>query len=440
MTAIEFPSNAAAPMERSAEAVWPFAKRWTFAFIATFFFLMNWQFPWTSIPLLRVPVEWVNDAVWGRAVVFVATHILHTTVSLAETGSGDSSADYILVAICISAAVIAAFAFAFIDRSAAHYERISDWFRVFLRFALAGVMIVYGTAKLVPSQFSAPTLDRLIEPFGAASPMGLLWTFMGASRAYTILTGAVETIGGLLLAVRRTTLLGALISAGAMANVVALNFCYDVPVKLFSMQLFLEAIVIASPDLSRLANLLLINRDAAPRSDRPLFSNRWAARACSAAGVLFIAALLVIGLRQSLALRRDYGDLAPRSPLRGVWSVDELTDNGVARPPLTTDLTRWRRFVFDSPRLAYIQFMSDARLRYRFELNEKTRTIKLTDWENPKRILTIAYARPEAGILLLDTTIDAHKMHAVCRLSDTATKPLLTTRGFHWISEFPFNR
>ena|GEM_PF-5392919 len=32
----------------------------------------------------------------------------------------------------------------------------------------------------------SPTLDRLVQPFGDASPMGLVWTFMGASTAYPI--------------------------------------------------------------------------------------------------------------------------------------------------------------------------------------------------------------------------------------------------------------
>jgi hypothetical protein len=67
--------------------------------------------------------------------------------------------------------------------------------------------------------------------------MGLLWTFMGASAAYTIFTGLGELVGGLLLTTRRTALAGALVSAAVMTHVAVLNFCYDVPVKLFSMVL-----------------------------------------------------------------------------------------------------------------------------------------------------------------------------------------------------------
>ncbi len=69
-------------------------------------------------------------------------------------------------------------------------------------------MINYGAVKVIKAQFPNPTLDRLLQPFGDASPMGLLWTFMGASESYNIFTGAGELIGGLLLTTRRTTLLG----------------------------------------------------------------------------------------------------------------------------------------------------------------------------------------------------------------------------------------
>jgi hypothetical protein len=294
-------------------------------------------------------------------------------------------------------------------------------------------MLSYGAFKVIPSQFIPPTLDRLVEPFGAASPMGMLWTFMGASMPYVVLTGIVEMTGGILLVIRRTALLGALVSAGAMANVVALNFCYDVPVKLNSTLYLLQALVIAAPDLRRLANFFVLQ----PRDERPLFRRRWAVVAASIAGALLAVTLVVLSLYQSLEQRRSF---APRSPLRGIWSVDELTDNGAARPPLTTDLRRWRRVIFDSPRFGFIQLMSDARFRYRLALNEKARTIKLTDWENPKRVIAFAYLRPDPRTLVLDTTVDGHKLHAVCHLSDAAMKPLLTTRGFHWVNEVPFNR
>ena len=94
------------------------------------------------------------------------------------------------------------------DRKRPNYERLYDWFRLYLRMVLAAIMIPYGAAKLFQAQFPAPSLSTLLEPYGDSSPMHLLWTFMGASPSYSFFAGAVEVLGGALLIVPRLTTLG----------------------------------------------------------------------------------------------------------------------------------------------------------------------------------------------------------------------------------------
>jgi len=134
-----------------------------------------------------------------------------------------------------------------VDWRRASYPRLFETMRVVVRCFLAVIMILYGTVKVVPTQFGTLQPSTLVTRVGELTPMSLLWSFMAASPAYTAFSGVVELMGGLLLVFRRTTLLGALVSAGALAQVVMLNYCYDVPVKLFSshlltMALFLIAI------------------------------------------------------------------------------------------------------------------------------------------------------------------------------------------------------
>jgi hypothetical protein len=54
---------------------------------------------------------------------------------------------------------------------------------------------------------------------------------------------------------------GALVSIGVMSPVVALNFCYDVPVKLYSSHLLAMKVFLILPDLRRLLNLFVFCRD-----------------------------------------------------------------------------------------------------------------------------------------------------------------------------------
>ena len=111
----------------------------------------------------------------------------------------------------------------------------------------------------------------------------------------------------------------------------------------------------------------------------------------------------------------------------------------MARPPLTTDATRWRRAVFDNPTYMSFFLMNDTRLRYNSKLDAKTKTLKLRNRENRNEIMTLRYTRSSPRVLMLDGVVSGHMLHAKCVLSDVYEKPLLLTRGFHWVTELPVN-
>ena len=183
---------------------------------------------------------------------WVGRQVFHAEITVRPNGSGDTTYNYVQVYCYAVMAAAVAVAWTLLDRRRTDYTGLYRGLRVYVRFYLAAVMIMYGSAKVIKAQFPNPPLDRLLQPFGDASPMGLLWTFMGTSESYNIFTGAGELIGGLLLTARRTTLLGALVCFAVMSHVAALNFSYDVPVKLFSMHLLAISLFLMAPDLGRL--------------------------------------------------------------------------------------------------------------------------------------------------------------------------------------------
>ncbi len=50
--------------------------------------------------------------------------------------------------------------------------------------------------------------------------------------------------------------------------------------------------------------------------------------------------------------------------VRGIWLVDEFTEDGRVRPPLLTDAERWHRLIYDYSSSMSIQFMDDAEHGY----------------------------------------------------------------------------
>jgi hypothetical protein len=119
--------------------------------------------------------------------------------------------------------------------------------------------------------------------------MGALWSFMSASIPYIVFAGLCEITPAVLLLFRRTTILGTLTAFGVLLNVVMLNVCYDVPVKLYSTNLLLMAIFLATPDVRRLTRVLLLDRRADPSSLPQIhFEMRWARMAATAFQIAFV--------------------------------------------------------------------------------------------------------------------------------------------------------
>jgi hypothetical protein len=375
---------------------------------------------------------------WDAVVPWVARRVLGIgyEVDTAVNGSGDRTYDYVFTFCLFVLALAATLAWSLLDRRRGDYARLYQWLRVYVRLYLGTTMIGYGAYKVINTQFARAPLDKLLQPIGDSSPMGLLWMFMSASDAYTAFTGAAEMLCSILLFMRRTTTLGALMCAGVMSNVVMLNFSYDVPVKLFSTHLLAMALFLLLPDARRLANLFLLNRAAEPAEIRPLFARPKWHRAALVLRTLFLLAVVGLALHKSYTV---WGQLSQRSPLSGIWEVEEFSLDGEARPPLVNDGERWRRVVFDRPGTFAVQLMNNSRQRYRLELDEAKKTLTLSKRDDPNWKPVLDYREPEPEHLTLAGDLDGRRVEAKLRRADPS-QFLLTSRGFHWVNEFPLNR
>src|SRR5262249_7437272 len=220
-------------------------------------------------------------------------------------------------------------------------------------------------------------LGRLLQPYGESSPMGLLWTFMGYSTSYTIFAGATEAVSGVLLFFRPAATPGAVLGATGMANIVMLDFSFDVPGKLYSAHLLLMCVFVMFPDLERLSNVLVLNRPTdSRRVARPL-RKRWVSRGALALTLLFVGYALFSMVKSRLAGWRTYGGGAPQHVLYGIYDVEEFTQNGEVVPPLVSESKRWRRIVFGKSGALGIRHMDDSTRSFRttHDLDKRTMTV-----------------------------------------------------------------
>jgi hypothetical protein len=290
-------------------------------------------------------------------------------------------------------------------------DELSSGLRLLLRFALAIVMISSGIERLIPVQMPPPGPFDLLRRLGELNAMGLLWTFLGASKAFQSFTGAAGLAGGLLLLAPRTTMLGALICGANLLMAVTVSLCYDLPFKLYLFHLLLMAVLLIVPDLRRLVDLILLNRTVEPAGEPPL-----SARGRLAQALLVLICLGVIGWSLQDAVRRYRRLNPPRPPLYGVWTVED-----VAGASADAGVRQWRWVVFADPGALDAVLKVGARQRHALALDLRKKTMIL-DHQTALNL-----SEPEADVLVLDGLWDGHPTRAKLR------RMRLTTPWFHWI-------
>jgi hypothetical protein len=270
-------------------------------------------------------------------------------------------------------------------------------------------MIRYGAIKIIPTQMIAPPpLGALSARIGDLFPNYMLWWTVGASPAFETATGFAELLGGVLLLVPRTTLLGALISAANMLFVFLVNMCYDIPVKQGSLMLFIMAVILVAPDLPRLADMFFFHRRVERSRIPPLFRNRW----LNAVPHVLLLLWGLSSVRSGLEMARQRYDAMnpPRSPLYGVWSVEGFERDG-REVPLYTEPDRWRLVQFRTPGSLQVEQMAGERRTYSLGLDMEKKTMTL----GPPPAGSLTFRRPEKDVLVLDGVLEGRRVSAKLR-------------------------
>lgn len=351
-----------------------------------------------------------------------------------DVGAGGEPAFFwVQVFWLLIAAVLATAIWSILDRRRENYVVLNKWFRLFIRFALAAAMLEYGMTKVIPTQFPAPSLAALVTPTGDMTLSALLWTTIGASPAYEIFTGCIEVLGGVLLLVPKTTMLGALISLAAMIQVFALNMTFDIGLKLVSSHLIVFALFLLAPEASRFADFFLRNRPTGASTQPPLFGTEQANRLALIMQLIF--GLYLVGMYAYINVRfwEVGGGGKPRSPLYGIWNVEELSVDGQLRAPQLNDYDRrWRRVIFDAPGSVTFQRTDDSLARFGAAFNSPDKTLELTKGNSKTWKATFSFERPAADQLVLEGEMDGHKIRTELRLLEFDTFRLLNST-FRWV-------
>jgi len=437
------PSSVVPEPQQQSEGAWSPAARIAFRFCFLYFgvYVLTTQMLAGMLPnpKFRVPVL-AEKLPMRPLVLWVGNHVLGVKPTVHPTGSGDTLFDWTHAFTLLLLAALGTVVWSIVARRTTSYPRLQKWFRLFLRVALGTTMFSYGFAKVFPLQMPTVFLSRLLEPYGDFSPMGVIWYSIGAAPGYERFIGSAEVLGGLLLLLPWTGLIGALVTFGVTFGVFMVNMTYDVPVKLFAFHLVLMSIFLIAPDARRLINWFVLNRPVVPASAPRYGPSASSHRRWIAALLVFTVWALGLAVYGGTQGYKQYGPGAPKSPLYGIWDVDSMAINGEIRPPLTTDSLRYGHAVFQSLNGGIsFQKMDQSFDRFVGTIDTVKRTIDLKKGSDSTWKSVLAYERPSPTKLTFEGDLGGKRVRMAMTQHDL-NKFLLISRGFHWIQEFPVNR
>ncbi|UFH55539.1 hypothetical protein [Spirosoma sp. KNUC1025] len=344
-------------------------------------------------------------------------------------GSGDTSYHYAHLRFLLITATVGTLIWTIADKRK-NYNTAYYWLLVIIRYYVAMHALFYGIIKLFGQQMIFPPLSALATPLGDFLPMRLSWYFIGYSGPYQFFSGAVEFIAGLLLLYRRTSTLGAFVAASIFLNVMMLNLCYDIPVKLFSIHLFLLSNFLLLGDAQRLLNFFVFNKAVQPvqRIGLPTKQMRLAQIGLK---IVFIGLFLIKPLYE-FAIAFDQGASPPKLTT-GIFSVDQFKGNAA-------DSLRWKDVIFEANSSGSIQTADTLfRQRYRrgyfsYTFDTLKHTIAFKKFaSDTSALFTMNYVMPDTNHIALRGKIRDDSVLVTLKRQKRHFQ--LTERQFHWVSE-----
>jgi hypothetical protein len=287
--------------------------------------------------------------------------------------------------------------------------------------------------KVFKYQFYLPEPNTLYTPLGEVPRDLLFWSTMGTSRSYSVFSGCLEVLAGGLFFWRRTTLVGALLALGIMANVLAINLSFDISVKIFSVFLCFLCCVLIAPSTKGLFDFFLGKQAVAARPWEHMNLDGWRRPAYLLAKSLVLAWLLLDAVGPYFVTGNFNDDLAARPALHGAYEVKQFVLNGDTIAPDLRNETRWHRVFVHRKGFFEIQTMDGSMQDFALEVDTLDHTISFVDPVKPA-FGEFDYRLVADSTMVLAGQMNQDTLAVTLRQLDWRNVPLLKGE-FHWTSD-----
>jgi hypothetical protein len=422
---------------------WPLWRLLLFRFFFIYFALTITPWTWLdSVPGVTVVTQY-----WGFAMDWLVNKsnalVFHVRPELVPiNGSGDTSYGWALLWFVLSVSFIGMIIWSVMQRHKKEYVKLNFWLLLFTRYYVSLVLFSYGIIKLFGLQMSFPDYSQLATPLGDFLPMRLSWLFIGYSTPYQFFSGLMEVFAALLLLYRRTATFGVLVATGVFMNVAILNLSYDIPVKIYSIQLTVCCLFLLANEMERILSFFVYNRPVnACTIYHYDYPKKWMKAGRIVLKTVFIIVAVGFVVWESMGWQKKYATRTDGMPFKpGMYDVVHYQVNHDTVAPLWTDTLRWQNIVFDSKArgsiatkdTAFRQWYHRAYFSYKFDTAKHSFNIYRSPMDSVA-IAALNYKYEDENTIAFWGSRKNDSLFLRLRRSPHIFQ--LAEKQFHWLSE-----
>jgi hypothetical protein len=368
-----------------------FAFRFLFLFLG--FFLLNYELVFVFLTFISFEKLSLIYEPFEKPLHWLDEHLYHTGYDpkLHQNLPGDNHYGVVFYITVIILFLLIAIIWSIIDRRKTNYNKLYYWFRVYIRYMVALIMLSYGMDKLIPIQMSYPDVTELLKPMGEQDLFSIAWNFVGISPGYEIFAGVSEIIGSLLLIFRRTYVFGALFMCPVLCNVIALNTFYNISVKLYSILLLVSVLFLLVPFVKKLIQFFVCHRSITLAETKYEFTAPWKRFILIAFGIAIVGGSIAGNISHDYASYRRH---VANKKHQKLYNVDWFLAKDTI-PPVMSDTLRWKRFALVYSHSAVIYDMKDKAAFYDYHIDSIKHLYTLHDNPDSSKWDVLHYSYPQ---------------------------------------------
>lgn len=394
-----------------------FLKNWisVFLLLGILFIPFSWNLLTVQESLVQVMFGWLIDAI---------TNVFQLKVILNDFSS-DSKSLYLLVGIISILSLFVSTLIFILKIPIAKIERFHSIIRTICFYYLTIILFKYGLDKVFKTQFYLPEPNLLYTPLGKLDKDILFWSTMGSSYGYSVFMGIMEVIPAVLLIFKRTRPFGLLIAFGVLLNVVAINFAFDISVKLFSLFLLIVCTYLLLPTLRVLWKTFVIRQNTDEELKPRKVTYPFLLKEKLILKFLVIGLFLIEGFYPYVKFNNFNDDFVQRPLLHGVYEI-HLDDNETK----ISEIYAIKRIFIHRDNYLIFQDNNDEMLDFKVEIDQVNKQMILIDYDQKHQQIKYKYL-PKTGELIVEMGENSNENELRFKKTEWRNLPLLQ-KQFHW--------